>query len=190
MKRILSILLTICLCSALVFADEQGDEYDDGYDYQSNMSGDQLLKLELDGHFPLNFDDHLKAGFGINIGYYKFIAPSLAVGGELTVTNNFSIGGKALFIIPITFGAMYQPQIGKFEFPIMANIGFATETWANQSYWPALTARASAGCYYRMSESWSFGGSTTLTTVTEYMNKGKNYTGVFLSAGINARYHF
>ena len=36
MKRIFSIILTFALCSAFIFADEPGDEYDDGYVYTQN----------------------------------------------------------------------------------------------------------------------------------------------------------
>lgn len=190
MKRILSILLILCLCTAAVFADDEGDEYDDGYEYLQNGTGDQFLKIELGALIPLNFEKHLHTGFEVGLGYYRFLTDTLAVGGELAITNNFSIGKKALFIIPVTGGVIYQPVAGKFEFPLSFNVGFSTETWANMSYWPALTTKTSAGAYYRMSESWSFGGSTTLWTLTEYMNKGKNKTGLFITAAINARYHF
>jgi len=190
MKRILSILLTLCLCTAAVFADDQGDEYDDGYEYEANGAGDQFLKLELDVLFPTNFDKHLKTGFAVEIGYYKLLTSTFGIGAELLVSNNFSIGGKALFMIPITGGIVYQPSLGKFEFPIFLNAGFTTETWANMSYWPALTLKASAGVYYRLSESWSFGGSSSVMTVSEVFNKDQNKTGVFVTAGINARYHF
>lgn len=190
MKRILSILVILCLTTAAVFADVDGDEYDDGYVYQQNGAGDQFLKIELGALFPLNFDKHLKTGFEVGIGYYKFITPTFGAGGELFVTNNFSVGSKALFLIPITAGIFYQPTIDKFEFPLSFNAGFSTETWANMSYWPALTTKTSAGAYYRMSDSWSFGGSATLWTVSEFLNKGKNRTGIFMTGALNARYHF
>lgn len=191
MKRILSILLTLCLCSMAVFADEQGDEYDDGYVYQQNGAGDRFLKIELDGLFPLNFGDSLKPGFGVNLGYYKFFSDKFAVGGEVMVTNSFSIGNKALFMIPLTGGIIFQPSAGKFEFPLLLNVGLATETWASMSYWPALTFKASAGVYYRFSESWSFGASTSFMSITELFAKNqKQQTGMFVTGALNARYHF
>lgn len=192
MKRILSILLTLCICSAAIFADEPGDEYDDGFVYQQNGSGDQFLKIELDGFFPVSFDGTLYPGFGATIGYYRFLNSIFAVGGELSVTNNFSIGGKALFMIPIVAGAIFQPTIGKFEFPIQLSVGLSTETWANMTYWPALTLKGSVAAYYRFSESWSFGLSGTFISISEFSNSDKNKrkTGLFAVAGINARFHF
>lgn len=192
MKRFLSIMITLCLCSAALFAYEDDEEYDDGYVYEQNGAGDQFLKIELGALFPLNFDKTLHPGFEANIGYYRFLTSTVAVGGELMVSNNFSIGGKPLFMIPVTAGVMYQPTYGKFEFPMFANVGFTTETWANMSYWPALTFKGSAGVYYRMTESWSFGGNTAIMTISEIAN-GKtkqNKTGVFMTAALNARYHF
>ena len=62
MKRFFSIMLTLALCSAFVFADEPGDEYDDGYVYTQNGQGDQFLKLELSGLFPLNFGKQVYPG--------------------------------------------------------------------------------------------------------------------------------
>lgn len=192
MKRILSIFLTLCICTAMFFADEPGDEYDDGFVYQQNGAGDQFLKIELDGFFPLNFGETLYPGFGATIGYYKFLTSMFGVGGELSVTNNFSIGGKALFMIPITFGGFFQPTLGKFEFPIHVNVGLSTETWANMTYWPALTVKASLGAFYRVSESWSFGLSGTILSISEFANsdKQKRKSGLFAVAGINARFHF
>lgn len=189
MKRILSILFILCLCTSAIFADEEGDEYDDGYEYQQNGPGDQFLKIELGGLFPLNFHGTLRPGFEANLGYYRFLTSNFGVGGEIVITDSFSIGGKPLYMIPVTAGCIYQFEISKFEIPLLFNIGLSTETWASMTYWPSLTVKGSAGLYYRMTESWSFGGSTTLFSITEFKNPSDK-TGLFITAGLNARYHF
>lgn len=47
MKKLLSILAILCLFSSVMFADEEGDEYDDGYTYEQNGAGDQFIKIDV-----------------------------------------------------------------------------------------------------------------------------------------------
>ena len=88
MKRFISILSVILLFSAAVFADEYFDddeEYDDGYVYEQNGTGDQFLKIDLGANFPLNFGSQLYVGGLVSIGYYKFLDQYFALGGDVLV---------------------------------------------------------------------------------------------------------
>ena len=194
MKRFISIVSAILLLSAAVFADdyyEDDEEYDDGYVYEQNGAGDQFLKIDLAANFPLNFGEKLYPGMGASVGYYYFLTNNLALGGDAILGYNLSIGKKPLVTIPITFGAMYQPYIGKFEFPLMLNVGFATVTCQTMMYFPALSVKFSAGAYYRYSESWSFGLSTNTFWIPQWFkNSDYNDNGIFTTAGLTVRYHF
>ena len=194
MKRFISIVSAILLLSAAVFADdyyEDDEEYDDGYVYEQNGAGDQFLKIDLAANFPLNFGEKLYPGMGASVGYYYFLTNNLALGGDAILGYNLSIGKKPLVTIPITFGAMYQPYIGKLEFPLMLNVGFATVTCQTMMYFPALSVKFSAGAYYRYSESWSFGLSTNTFWIPQWFkNSDYNDNGIFTTTGLTVRYHF
>lgn len=203
MKRFISILSVILLLSASVFADndyfEDDEEYDDGYVYEQNGAGDQFLKIDLGANIPLNFNGKVYVGAAASVGYYYFLNQYFAVGGDAILGYNLSIGKKPLITVPITFGAMYQPTLGKFEFPLFLNIGFASTTCQNMTYFPSFSVKFSAGAYYRYSESWSFGLSTNSFLISQWYNDSdkkwfgaseKNTTGLFTTLGLSVRYHF
>lgn len=198
MKRILSLLLVLSIFAGTIFAQDanEPDIYEDDYEYLQNGPGDQFLKIELGAIFPLNFEGKLWPGVQATIGYYRFLNTWLALGGEISVSSQFSIGNKALFMVPITFGAMAQPTIGKFEFPFFLTMGIADHTWANMTYFPAFTLKAEAGAFYRFSESWSFGLTSFFMWTVETPgwksseNNGKDFHGLFQTASLAVRYHF
>lgn len=198
MKRILSLLLVLSIFAGTIFAQDanEPDIYEDDYEYLQNGPGDQFLKIELGAIFPLNFEGKLWPGVQATIGYYRFLNTWLALGGEISVSSQFSIGNKALFMVPITFGAMAQPTIGKFEFPFFLTMGIADHTWANMTYFPAFTLKTEAGAFYRFSESWSFGLTSFFMWTVETPgwksseNNGKDFHGLFQTASLAVRYHF
>ncbi len=202
MKRFISILSAILLLSAAVFADDWYDDdedYDDGLIYEQNGTGDQFIKIDLGANFPLNFGQQLYVGGLVSVGYYQFLNQYFAVGGDLLIGYNLSIGKKSLFAVPVTFGVMYQPYKGKFEFPLMLNIGFATVSCQSLTYFPAFSTKFTGGAFYRFSESWSVGITSTTYWIPQWFlierikHKDRNYTvdnGVFTSAGLSVRYHF
>ena len=195
MKRFISILSAILFLSAALFADDYYDddeEYDDGYVYEQNGAGDQFLKIDLAANFPLNFGDKLYPGVAASVGYYHFLTGNLAVGGDALLGYNLSIGKKPLITIPITFGVMYQPYIGKFEFPISAGIGFATISCQNLTYFPGFSAKISAGAYFRFNETWSLGIDSIGYWLPQWFmgDSSKNDNGFFATLGLSLRYHF
>ena len=93
MKRFISILISLILCTTFVFSQETDDEdiYDDGYVYEQNGAGDQFLKIDMGANFPLNFDSTLYIGANATIGYYYFLSNNFAVGGDAILGYNLSI---------------------------------------------------------------------------------------------------
>ena len=193
MKRFISILISLVLCTTALFSQayDEEEEYDDGYVYEQNGAGDQFLKIDVGAIFPLNFGDKLYPGIVASAGYYYFLTNTIAIGGDAILGYNMTIGKKPLVTIPITFGALYQPYIGKFEFPLMINLGFATVTCQQMMYFPALSVKASAGVFYRWSESWSLGVSAHGYWIPLwYKNKEYNDNGLFSTVDLSIRYHF
>lgn len=192
MKKLFSIIAILFLCSSMFLAaDDEGDEYDDGFVYEQNGAGDQFLKIDLMANFPLNFKGQVKVGAAISLGYYKFLTGHLALGGEATLGYNVTLGKKSLVTVPLTFGILYQPYAGKFEFPLYAGIGFATTSCQGMTYFPSFSAKTGAGAYYRFAESWSAGITTDIYWIPQWFkDSSKNDNGFFASAGISARYHF
>ena len=110
MKKIFSILTVLCVIAAAVFAqsDGQGDEYIDDYVYEQNGAGDQLLSINLGANFPLNFDGQLYPGASASIAYYRFLTNTIAVGGDLIIGYNVTVGKKALVTVPVTAGVCFS----------------------------------------------------------------------------------
>ncbi|MCQ2587479.1 MAG: hypothetical protein MJ174_05125 [Treponema sp.] len=195
MKRFLSIILSLLFITGFVFAEEEGDEYDDGYVYEVNGAGDQFIKINLGSIIPLNFSsdgiNRLYSGGVMELGYYRFLNKWLAVGGEMSASYNISVGEKILVMIPFTFGIMYQPTYNDFEFPIFAEIGFSYESWQNMDYFPSLAAKLEAGGFYRINEICSVGLNTSFMWIPQWFKDSQyNKNGLFMTASIGARYHF
>ncbi len=196
MKRFISILSTVLLLSSAIFADdsfEDDEEYDDGYVYEQNGAGDQFLKVDLGANFPLNFNGKIYVGAAASVGYYYFLNEFIALGGDAIIGYNLSIGKKSLITVPVTFGVMAQPYIGKFEFPLFLNVGFASTTCQTLTYFPSLAIKFTGGAFYRYSESWSFGLSTHTTWLPQWKTgaeKDKSDQGFFTTLGLSVRYHF
>mgnify|MGYP002673312980 FL=1 len=162
-------------------------------DYSRNGKGDQFLKIGIMGNFPLNFGDQLTVGGSAQLGYYRFMNSWLALGGELMAGYNPTIGSNVFTFVPITFGVMFQPSAGRFEFPHTLSVGFAFETCANKKYFPGFSAKAETGAFFRITEGWSVGLNAEFLYLPEWYTTTKNADsdyGIFMEAGISARYHF
>lgn len=192
MKKILSVLAILLLSAGFLFAQEESaDEYDDGYVYESNGTGDQLLKIGLLPLFPLNFGDQIGVGGAAELGYYRFLTKNLAVGGEVSVSFNITKGSNSLAMLPFSFGVMYQPSFGKIEIPLTAGVGFGFESAQNSAYFPSFVLNVDAGAFYRYSEMWSFGAEGKFLWIPQWFkDPSLNKNGLFAALVLCARYHF
>lgn len=198
MKRLFSILIILLTFTTLIFSQESDNSATDEegfpevYVYDSNGAGDQFLKISLGALLPLNFKRQLLVGGDATIGYYRFFSKYFAAGGEMSATYNQSIGEKILVMIPFTFGFMFQPYVGKFEFPMFAEIGFAAQTWQNMESFPTLVTKLSAGAYYRFTDAISAGISSDFIWSPQWFvkNPSQNFNALFETINIGLRYHF
>lgn len=191
MKRFISTILFLLVLSYGAFSQNQGDEYDDGYVYETNGAGDQFIKINLGVLFPLNFQGQLTTGGKVELGYYRFLNGWLAVGGEFNASYNISIGEKIFVMLPFLGGVVFQPTIDKFEFPVILNVGLGYETFGNIDYFPSMIFKVSGGAYYRINEICSAGINLDYMLVPQFFDdSSKNFAGNFLGLTIGARYHF
>lgn len=195
MKKITTLLFCFLLAIPCLWAQEEDfDDTETIYTYETNGKGDHLLKVALQLNFPLNFEKKLKIGGAAELGYYSFITSNIAIGGELSVSVNSTIGSNVLTIIPLTFGAMFQPYFDRFEFPMGVNIGMCYASSGSDNYLPGFIAKANAGAFFRTSEAWSFGIITSYTWMPEWTlsdeRKIKYDSLHLLGASVTARYHF
>lgn len=170
------------------------DVYDDEYDYVylQNAAGDQFINVRVMPNFPLNFGENLKIGGQVTVGYGRFLNTWLALGVELAFGYNPTIGSNILTYIPMSAYVTFLPAIKKFEFPITINVGMVATNYLANTFFPGLYLRAGAGCYYRISESWSAGieGFFTYMPQWYFKNPEKNDYLVMPSVSAGMKYHF
>ena len=197
MKRLFSIILLLLVSISFLTAqntdnEETPDDYYEGISYKANGAGDQYIKIALMGMFPLNFGDKLSTGGAAEIGYHRFVSEYFALGFDVQFGYNPTIGSNMFTYVPMTFTGTFQPYIGNFEFPLTFGIGAALESYLNRNYFPGLILKGQAGFFYRVAESWSFGVESEYMYMPQWYADHKEWNdyGLFLSAGLIARYHF
>ncbi len=180
--------------------EEQDDVQDELQDEPAmNVRGDKFIKIELAGALPLNFggnplkdgESQLEVGGTGSIGFYYFLSNFMALGMDLGFGYQPTIGGNIFNYIPLTFAAMFQPTLAKFEFPITLSVGAAVENYLSETYFPGLILKAEAGAFYRISPAWSLGIFGTWMGMPQWYKESKyNYFGHFCDVGLSMRYHF
>ena len=197
MKRLFSIILLLLVSISFLTAqntdnEETPDDYYEDISYKGNGAGDQYIKIALMGMFPLNFGDKLSTGGAAEIGYHRFVSEYFALGFDVQFGYNPTIGSNMFTYVPMTFTGTFQPYIGNFEFPLTFGIGAALESYLNRNYFPGLILKGQAGFFYRVAESWSFGVESEYMYMPQWYADHKEWNdyGLFLSAGLIARYHF
>ena len=174
--------------------EDAPDVYDDEYDfvYLQNAEGDQFINVRLVPNFPLNYDDKIKIGGQVTVGYGRFLNSWLALGVELAFGYNPTIGSNILTYIPMSVGVTFLPAIKKFEFPITINVGMVATNYLSNTFFPGLYLRAGAGCYYRISEGWSAGIEGFFTYMPQWYFKHPEKNDYLNMASVSAgvKYHF
>ena len=205
MKRFLLQIAILALFSGAVFAQSNSEikpDDDTNFVYETNGKGDQFIKFSLSMEFPLNFGNpfalrkvgnslrledgnYLYLGGAAELGYYRFLNSWFALGGDFMVGYHATIGNNSLTMVPVTLGALIQPTLGKFEFPIIVTAGVGFETCQNKKYFPSFVFKTEAGAFYRVSESFSVGLTGNYIFIGEVNDHGS-----FAQATVSARYHF
>ncbi len=132
--------------------------------YDHHVAGDRSLTIQLGPMFPLAFQTwggktaptNLTIGGTLGVDLDFYLNDNLRLGAGLggmasTGPNNFT-----LFLVPITLRATWEFKIYPFSFPVGLGAGFSfTNYQTSTSFDPILIP--TAGAYWNVTPSWSFG---------------------------------
>ena len=132
--------------------------------YDHRVAGDRSMTIQLGPLFPLAFQTfsgtfapaNLSVGgtMGIDLDFY--LDDTFRLGGGLRGKATFSPNASTLFMVPITFRATWELKAYPFSFPVGVGAGFSYANYRTQtSFDPILMP--TAGAYWNISSSWSFG---------------------------------
>ena len=136
-------------------------------------------------------DDKLKLGGLFAFQYQNFVAPGLALGGTISGAFNGTIGGRSLFIAPLSFRTAYWWSLLPFELCVGVEAGGYLMRLEGKGMLGPF-AKAGGGAYWRSSPSWSLGLQTYYWLVPEiHTGDYADLTrfGNFLEVGLSAVYH-
>ena len=169
-------------------AKEPEIQTDEDYVFKLNQPGDWFVKVGVNGAFPIQ-PATMNFGLDLNLGFYYFLAPFFAVGGDISFDYNPTVGEKVFYCIPFMAKALFQYSIGKFEIPLILGFGGAIERH-NSNFYFGMIIKPEIGLFYRINPDWSIGGTCGISILPQwYKNPEYNYTGYILNAGVSVRYH-
>lgn len=199
MKRTLALLVIFVL--AVLAPSVAQDVTQDTYFGGLHRKGSQLISISAGGGIPLFIlpasptpgDAYpLNLGASLNIGYQYFVANRLSIGGALSGAFNGTVGGRNLFMAPLSFRAGYWFGKGSFEGSLGADLGFAIMRLSGNGVISPFT-KAGGAAYFQVSEAWSLGGQVYWWLIPElHYGTESAYTryGNFLEISLGAVYHF
>jgi hypothetical protein len=131
MKKSFSVIGLIALVSVLPLAaqDLQENPYFGGL----HKKGSQLIEINVGAGIPLFIvpasptpgdPNPLDIGASLNIGYQYFIGNNFTIGGALSGAYNGTIGGRNLFMAPLSFRTGYWFGKGSIEASVGGDVGF------------------------------------------------------------------
>ena len=219
MKRFLALFFAFFMISGFTFADDEDISTNDDIDqeqpqteegedenevtiktsYNLNEPGDQYIKIGLMATCPLNFggdfplyrDGKLSTGGAGSLGYHRFLTSWWALGIDVYFGYHPTIGENIFTYIPFVIDTTIQPTLKRLEFPLTIGVGAAMENYLSRTYFPGLILRGSAGVFFRVTPSWSFGLEGDYMYMPQWYDDSKyNDYGLFGSLIVSARYHF
>ena len=198
MKRFVFILLLGIFLSIPLF----GQDFSDGSEYFNGLhrKGSQNITLALGAGIPLFIlpSDPLDAprpldiGANFSLGYQYYVFNRIAVGGSLTGAFNTTIGGRTLFMAPISLRAGYWWGQDSMEFNVGMDLGLNIMRLSGNGVITPFV-KAGAAAFIKVSEVWGIGGQVFWWFVPElHAGSNANLTryGNFLELSLGTVYHF
>jgi hypothetical protein len=134
---------------------------------------------------------NLKLGGSLSIAYNYFLARGLSIGGSLAGAYSGTIGGRSLFIAPLSFDAAYWWSALPFEFCLGGSLGaYLMRLEGHGMIGPY--AKLGGGVFWRSTSAWSIGLQPYVWIVPEIHAgdyAGLSRVGAFLETSITAVYH-
>ena len=168
--------------------------------YDHRVAGDRSLTIQLGPIFPEAFQTfqgawestHLTPGATLGIDLDFYLNDTLRLGAGLRGKATFSPNSSTLFMVPITFRATWDLQYNHFSFPVGLGAGFSfTNYRTSTSFDPILMP--TAGVYWNMTSSWSFGMDASQWIVVQpYFGSlaSDSRIAYFADLTLGAIYHF
>jgi len=167
--------------------------------YDHRVAGDRALDIQLGPVFPEAFQEfngtlhpaNLTVGGTLGINLDVYISDSWTLGGGLRGKASSGPNGTTLFMVPMTFRAGYEFKLYPFSFPVGLGTGFSFTNYGTAtSFDPMLMP--TAGAYWNMSSSWSFGLDVAQWIIVQpFPSKpADNRIAYFTDLTLGAVYHF
>ena len=199
MKKSFSVIGLIALVSVLPLTaqDLQENPYFGGL----HKKGSQLIEINVGAGIPLFIvpasptpgdPNPLDIGASLNIGYQYFIGNNFTIGGALCGAYNGTIGGRNLFMAPLSFRTGYWFGKGSIEASVGGDVGFVIMRLSGNGVISPF-AKAGGGAYFQVTDAWSLGGQVYWWLIPEiHFGTEAAYTryGNFLELSLGAVYHF
>ncbi|HWR11568.1 MAG TPA: hypothetical protein VN445_07095 [Rectinemataceae bacterium] len=200
MKRKIAVIgLLLLLVSLPVFAQEEPliDDYFGGL----HKKGSQIISLSTGAGIPLFIlpadalateTSPLGVGASFSLGYQYFIANRLTIGGSLCGAFNSTVGGRTLFVAPVSFKLGYWWGKEPMEYTVSADVGASVLRLSGDGTISPF-AKLGGGAYTQISEAWSLGGQVYWWLIPELhfgANSDLTRYANFLEISVGAVYHF
>jgi hypothetical protein len=167
--------------------------------YDHRVAGDRALTIQLGAVFPEAFQTfsgsfapaNLTVGATLGIDLDFYLDENWRLGGGLKGKASWTPNAATLFMVPVTFRATYEFKYYPFSFPVGLGAGVCfTSLRSASSFDPVLMP--TAGAYWNMSSSWSFGGNVSQWIVFQpfYSKVSDSRIGYFTDLTLAAVYHF
>jgi hypothetical protein len=171
--------------------------------YDTRVLGDRSLTIQLGPAFPLAFQTwagqfggtNLTLGGTLGIDLDFYLNDSLRLGAGLQGLVSSGPNSDTLFLVPITIRAIWEFRLYPFSFPVGLGAGFCfTNYESSTSFDPVLMP--TAGAYWNMNSSWSFGLDVSPWIIfQDYLPGGTipasdSRIGYFFNTTLGAIYHF
>jgi hypothetical protein len=195
MARIAFLALLLSLAPALV-AQETALTFD------HRVAGDRAMTIQMGPVLPL-FYQSLSGAFtetkltpggslGLDVDFY--LDGTLRLGGGIKGMAAFSPSGHTLFVVPLMFRTTWEFRTFPWSFPVGFSAGVAFTSY-NQHTWMDPFLMPTAGAYWNLNPSWSFGVDASYWWMADLyfgnpIPASDSRLANFLDLALGAVYHF
>lgn len=99
----------------------------------------------------------LGVGTGFGLSYHYFIADHISLGGSFIGSFNGTVGGRSLFVAPLSARASYWWGRAPMEYNASLDLGGTVMRLSGNGMLTPF-AKAGLGAYYQVNGTWSIGG--------------------------------
>lgn len=197
MKRaVLAGALFLCLGLLASAQATPAADYFGGY----HTKGSQAISLSSGANIPLfilpgdaqDTKAPLKAGISFSIGYSYFVADRLSLGGTLTGALNGTVGGRTLFLAPLSARLAYWWGSDPMEYQAALELGLNVMRLSGHGMITPF-AKLGTGVYRKIGDAWGLGLQVFWWLVPElHFGTYSDLTrfGNSLEVSVGATYHF